>query len=1854
MAEGRNVQGGIGTSGLKWWQEGSTQKKPSYFTSNAYGKAVAAQRPYVKQYKKYYTNQERLIQDRNDFYKSYNASTSEPKYSFADAMRLSNYGYTGLFGRSESKQTLGLLGEEWQRAYALDRMRKGKEMLAFSVMANAPTQVLKDTAAATLLVPGSKRYNNLAGLYTGFGDKYGVNGEKYADRYGHLPTVGTKYGILFNTDNKKIRKDDVNATYQNNLARAVTNIGKGLIELSGKQKDQTASDALKAIGLTYTAMSDYKLKSSRSQYNPDKVAEMEQALKDVQQIAPRVSKAIAGEEEGHSAFSRVASSYLGLMFQGPPGMILGTTDQGNEIVSKALDYMNGLSDADPLKAKPIYWGSFKGGPFQWGTLGLTGNLLRGVARMGLGLPAGIALMTDEAYLAGKETTKWAASGAKYDWGQETDFQLGDAIWKDYANRYYDPFVTTKDGKKQSWWDGLSDPVSYDRFGERLGADPTAYILDALDVAPIIGFGAKAGGLASVAARTGKIAGTVGLTAEDTVALKAARARVMGLDEVNPATVEKAQNVVDAMLNDPEFIVDQRVAETAARILEKQGANDAAREELAVIESKFAQAPNARTLRRTARAAYNGDELAIDELSRWRALGLEFNGAERSWGIKAGALFEPRTTVLEKPESVLEAAPNAVYRLPASPIMRGLKEAFFWVGRGVDRATISGAEKPGMVGKVATKLIDMPLLSYRYNYTKAVKNAEAYLWGDVNTEMQRAARLIKIASEGDLTPEMERAVEALLMGGEGARPLQFPATQRQQVQDKIAALPRDKKTGEVIPAARRDLINLEKQLSELLDTEIANVEEAAAAFDQKFDQHLTDLKMRLADSTYNAQDVMLDKATDLYRRMDRQDQAVRSRISHEDTTPRNIEHLKLLYTEAMDGLRLSATRLFGKNGKSGRIGKWTTKVLRVNTNMLLRSMRKASDREATIALAQHPTQEGTVFDAIADPALRRQREDQMVEAFDALDRAGMFVDGMGSYGTPGRPVLVQADVKVGNDFVAFHIPTLRHEFNAGKVYNGRIIDPNEVYVLPKVFFAARKKGLGAPVLESAKQGRKLLYEGSLNAMASVYPKARFYSEKLNDTGLRGTRANEQMISNEHQVALTGMRQHALSRIIQSQVYYMRNRIERDLRALAEGQAVLVPASQVVGKTARESGYHVLRNVNVFSDPMEALDFAQLRGVGKQAEEALAAFADGTLTPIETSMDLVEGLGVRMVNGEPQFIVRGGTHDWLNEAIQEDITKHSTTSVWIEREFSDPSEVPQNGMVLAIPDQAFKDLAQMTIEADNLTARLLNSTGVKGWGNIFKWFVLNANPGFISSNIIGGLAMMLMMNPATSGRILSTVIQKVARESLRKNINNDWFTAQLAHFKHESEAVDRQISYENDHNVYRQDAGLMGAVEGVPWFKKYVWHGGYTAVSAWEAMMRRSVAMQFLRKDAGFQSFMRSPEVKKYIEDGTDWNGNVREGEEAITPFEAATDLLLDPSSPFYNPKLKHRMRYMTNTVSGNYHMFTPAEQLLRNVVMPFYAWQRHSATFSYRMLVDKPITTNVLYNLGQQGYQQNAEQGVPEWMMQTIPPPQFIKDMFGIEDTDFRLDAGMLSPFGTTGDMGMAAFSLLTGAPSNNNVFEFTNPYLNSLIKDTLGVDPRTGAIDWKRLSKDGTSAGGLAGMGKDMFTNVFKATYPYKAVELLKYQEYQDDALSNKYASVENAPDILKNYDPNNPKEPWRLSIPEMRAVQERDPTQRAFNMLGVRSYRFNPESIPMSGRRDAVGAIVLKYINDSENATTAGKAVSSAQEWQRRYDYVMQVWLPSAEAQGVDPATIQFVLNKIKKERPKTGIAKKLTEMGG
>ena len=1840
------------------------------------------------------------------------ADIKQPKYTFGEAMGLSKYGYTGLYGRSKTKKTVGLMGENWQQAVALSRYQRGKAVSEFQLFDQTPRENLLDVAAATQLIPGKPQYNSLMQLYTDFTDEYGADASGFVRRYGSMPSKEGKYGVLFDLNNRKIRNDDVRGTYQNNLAKTLIQAGKAMAAPNMPAADQSLGVELIAMG------QDARLASSRSKPNAAKIKALEDQLGLLDQrysteVQQSVTKATGIDAAAPSYADKATSLALGSIL-GPIGAVVGNTTAGNNLTNRAMNYMSGLAEHDILKGKEVWWrDEEKPKDASWDSKGLIGlhvNWTKGLARFGLGLPAGIFAAGGEAKMAGEETIKaprQAAAGIvssalalgtlgavdqdkakkaienvigreERDWGDGVDFQIGDAIWADYAKRYYDPFAYEVDEngnyilddenkrKFQGFWSGVTNQDNYDAMGNVVALDPLAVTLDVLDVAPIIGFATKSASVASIAARVPRYGGKVGITRGDIVALEESTKRLARVEEAVEAIPaiqrESAESIIKRLGENPELVdvLDEDQIAEAGRILAPVEEARAAKFEVETLQRKVDSAPSPRNFRRILRAAINGDPESVRRFEQWKAQGMEFDGIENKWTVRASALFEPRSRILEKPESVLEASDKAIIRLPASPIVRGLKEGWYWIGRKSEAAVAKKLAEPETGRKTAavlSKWIDLPRFGYRWSYTKAIQNESIYDWGDNASELYRQSRILDIEGAANVSAPMRQAIEAEIFGGEQlVGPAVAPQIQRQALQDKLRSLTRDKQ-GNVVPALRNDEALYTKKLNDLMDRELAAVDQglAEARFDELWESGRQDLRARIADPAYKPGDAELDAAMDLYRRLIRQDEAIRNRLVHEDITPTTLNHLRQLYAEAMNGLRLTPEHLFGKRG---RLKAFTKRVLRPNNalNLYVTRLVDPTSRDEIIAAAQAADRVGTVFDEL-EPSLRKTREDQLVAAVQALvaDNAGIFRDGLGGAGDIGRPVLIIAkEQTAGANFVQFHIPRLRHTLDNGRVINGKLVDETEVFTMPKEFFVRGKKGKRAVRLETPEQGKSLLETGSLNAMADIYPNARFYSEKVAETGQSGVRMNERMVKTESVIANSAIREHSISQIVRSQYNYFVARVERDLATLAEGQAVLIPARQVTGLDPRVSGYRVLHNIRTFDNINDARDFARQRGVLDEFEKTAQLFENGLLDEVDSTLDVAAGMGFRrMADGTPEFIVRGGVEDWAPYAIDESLEQHSTLAAYRDVMYSDPVDIPDHGFVLAVPNQADRQLSVLAIEGDDFATRLLSNPMLKGGTNIFKWWVLNFNPKFISNNVLGGLTMMMIHNPAAAPKILMRAAQAIARK------NGD---TRMSNVVRESDAVNRQLQYEFNHNVYRKDANFRDNTPDTirdlsnkhEWFRKYIKNFGYTTIQAFEEFIRRNVAIDYLRQDPTFNAFMLGDEVKDYIARGIDWDGNVRRGDDEITPFEAATNLLLDRNSEFFNAELKHRLRYTTNTVSGNYHRFSATEQLMRNFLMPFYAWQRHSLTYTYRLAVDKPITTNVLYNVGQYGYIQASNSGVPDWMMMTVPMPDTIKEMFGIEDEDFRIDMNALSPFATTGDMAGAAVNLLTGTDLGASVFEFTNPYINQVIKDTLGVDPRTGRFDFT-----GENSGkGFIRALYDTATGIGKGSYIgrgrglYDAVT----QEYDKDALANKYSAIDNAADILKNYEEGERFSEWRLSVPEMRRAETLTGSGPAAIMaaLGVTTYKVNLDAMDEKQRGEVVGAYVLNKVNESQLAERANERLSGVENWQRRRDYVYQVWLPAAEAQGLPEEQIRLVLTKIEDEKPSDKKSQRLLEMIG
>jgi hypothetical protein len=1353
--------------------------------------------------------------------------------------------------------------------------------------------------------------------------------------------------------------------------------------------------------------------------------------------------------------------------------------------------------------------------------------------------------------------------------------------------------------------------------------------------------------------------------------------------------DRATNVLDAVRKDPDVIqlLDEQQIFDAAKTLDEMNKVDDTRRvldeaEAAVVEAKrrLEQIPSVRTFRRVARQALAGVPAARRQLDQWKAFGYEFNGAENTRSLRFSAAFEPRTKVLEPTDPNITYSPLAVVKMPASPLARGIKNSAYWVGQYIVDPTMQKINAAAQVsgsqalGRLTSKMIDLPLVGYRWNYTRAVKNSLQDSWGDTAAELRFASDTYRLQANADLSPETRAAILSEIYGGDGPVATNSPMLRRQAILDKLDSITDDGKfmldndysiQSTFVRGTEDQAEALLSEYRALLDTEMKSIDDAAASFDEAYQSRQSDIRRRLLDAEYKPDDIELNQAVEVYRRMIELREKISNRIVHTDTNPYNIEYLRNLYTEAMNALRITPEHLFGKDGRSGRLGAHVDNVVLLNNAVqpLLENLIDMTDNNI-IGFAQRADAEGTVFDNL-DNAVGEAMEQEWLRFVRTLtgDGDGLFRRGDAGPSDTAAPVIIRAGNQQGvpKGFTRVNLPRLKTTVADGKVSAEKLVDTRQSFVIPNEFLITRKanKGKSRTVRTlTPEEGRKALETGSLNAMSDIFPNARYYSEKVSESGFTGARDNEKQVKNEHVVATSGLREHSIAMAVKSEVMNYQFRMTDQLVRQAEEQAILLPAEQVVGRPGMDSGYRALAIVRPFDDIESARAFAVARGVEKKFDEALEAGPQS----INNITEANPGLSVMEIDGQQRFVVRGSIDDWAKYSGDEDLAANSIMSDYKNRVYETDDALPTRGYVFAVPNIVDEKLSLMVIQGNTYATRLLQKPLVKGPTGLFKRIVLNLRLGFIQANVVGGTGMLMMRNPSAAAKILARAIAK------NGELAGD---SAVAKFAGDSAAVDRQLAMEYDQNVYSQDAGVASRVKepqsitdlrnggSREWLKKYIWNGGYTTVAAFERMVRNAVAIDFLTSDPTFKAFMQGPEVQRYINNGEDYYGTPRpaDGSNSISPFEAAADLLLDRTSPFFDAELKHRMRYNTNTVSGNYHRFAGWEQLMRNAAMPFYAWQRHSLAYTWRMAVDKPITASALYHIGQAGYNQVAEQGLPDYMRETIPLPEVIKAKLDMIPEDFRIDGSNLNPFGATTELTTALYRLVTGdtlGGKAESVFKFANPYLNMMIEDTLGVNPVTGNINWSRINDD-SNGKGILGSTLDTFGNIGKSTYFGSVVKAKDVVDnaYEDDALSNMYPAIESAEEaeeILANmYTTDAEGNPvskglkgWSLKIPKPRTADQKNRAVDLVGAMGFKSYVLNAEVLADQSRDEFVSAMALSYYNNKKMADEASSEISRLRTWEQNRRYVEEYWAPRARQLGVDESIVQVVLMKLRSQKPK------------
>jgi hypothetical protein len=1759
-------------------------------------------------------------------YAQFNKKYLTPDYTPSEFLALTSKGYVGAF-TNNNKTVLATMGPAYSTQRALWDLRAGRKVQTYTDYTPVNEYGTHGINIAGNVLDAAKvpTMGDVSGYVTKavkFTQRYGADGAKYVKQYGHMPSASSSYGDLFaantagvvQTAVDKFQKDNYDAVvtaYNKEMQQRVNSTATSIGNYAASLKT-VGTDASKAL-----ALQSIILQQAATKYSPDASKTGKGSMANIAKLQTILG--LRDPKTGDILPEKQATAHWDNLVRDTINSTMGDQIAAAKagLTPEAIDLMNVWLMAGSGGLWGAVWGTGNstkvltkmtemaapGGllaPSKLNTdnpLAFTGDLalnaVKSVARMSTGMPMGFVGAVESL-----NKTFDNISAGNFKTGDHSaygiDTTLIDAFKADYVRRYKTPFDT-----------GFTNAESWKKFGTIVGQDPVAPILDVLSVVPMIGAIAKGADIANIIATGGRL----------TDATAADYARVNGI------IAENAFNPVK--WSGPFAASDVGALRTVT---------DAQKYVDAINGAKVAiKAP---TFAKLVRRAHLGDTAAISELDRYRKLGLVIPqiGKEASWTLRNAARFEERTKEMLPPARAVNYVEGAdiaaIRRLPASPIARGLMEGTMIITRGlgqlaekVDIPTEGRVMGSKPVKTVTDILMRIPHSPYNWQYSRALKNSFQYYAGDLATSGQLAHNVAKFAEESGFSAPSDphgRAILALLGDGNGGSAfgrLSDPAYQRTILNNEKIKLQARADSGEILHT-NETFINDMKALNERL---------AALPDQAAYESAVSELTRKLENPKIKIS-ANGEKAFEVYNKMQFLHERV-IRLVHGETPAHTVEYLQRVYREAFTALNLLPDTLFGTDtagwAKGGELYPYRNRVLIVNDNFPLHEAMNWSHEPYNLVLPENS--DTSVFEAITDPATHKDAVDSFMAFMKAIQQDGVLRDAAGSPEANGRPVIVLAKgSRLTDKFVQVHVPRLSGGISdAGVAARDALVNTGETFTVPRELFSAKAQQAEA---------RIMFEEGALNAAHDYYPSPQFFSDKINEAGLLGEAKNFAEHKNEGIVATLGLKDHSLRTHILSQKHYLRNRYERDLLPIAEANAEMVPMADFMGGKYR--GGYMLKGVHVFDNLQAAEDFAKVRGISVQFRDAVSQEASSPgSTAAADPFSVEKGFGTITHKGQKLYVVKGNVTDYAAHALRDTTTQLRNHLDYRDALYeTNPDQLANltGSHVLVVPHHIDRVLKETVAEGNDYASQLLTNNAVSKFTSLWKRFVL-FSPRFIGSNVLGGSAMYMLHNPLMAGKLMLRMLAYGAKKA---------GDTKFVNIANEGAALAYHMAYETSHNVFQGDAGIKAFEDAKQASRaiKYGWNGGYTVVAAFEHMLRTMVAKDFLLEDPAFKSFMTGPEVKRYIENGVDFNGTVRSD---ITPFEAATDLMLDPASKYFNSHLKTRMRYTTNTVSGNYHSFSPAEQLVRNFLMPFYSWQRHSLAFTWRLPIDKPITANVLNNVGQYGYAQTLQNGLPSWMDQTVPMPQVIEDTFGISHGDHRIDLSSLNPFSTTADMATAVTQLIGGngvGKLGPNFFNFTHPILNGLIKSTLNIDPQTGT------QINPADQSGFFQTMLDTMMNTPGLKIPKSLTWDMINGVYSDNALANKYKAVD-ASAILRNYDPHaDPKKAWSLYIPnESSTVQAGSYGEALFNVLfPVKQYSINEDRMGELAKKEAVAAGVLKAANDQSATAQIDSYVKRVDAWRKKRDYVMQVWLPLAQKQNVPQAQIALVLSKLEDEKGK------------
>lgn len=776
----------------------------------------------------------------------------------------------------------------------------------------------------------------------------------------------------------------------------------------------------------------------------------------------------------------------------------------------------------------------------------------------------------------------------------------------------------------------------------------------------------------------------------------------------------------------------------------------------------------------------------------------------------------------------------------------------------------------------------------------------------------------------------------------------------------------------------------------------------------------------------------------------------------------------------------------------------------------------------------------------------------------------------------------------------------------------------------------KKGI---VTFSREQAIGQLHIGAVNALNKLFPNVRDFVDKISPTSVNGRESFKQM-ENRGIVTESGMQSYHLEIQFKAHKAYLQKRVAEDWQHFFDTTAIPIRVGDF-----NSNNYVATKTAKLFEDRAAAEAYAaNYDSVGAIEKGNVSEVTVGDKTMYKTSLRYF---------------------DVVKNTVLEQKKKNFKATEQYEKDYLASLDsikfLDDNEIIMAVPKPVYDKFraSQASVDAnvrDIVAPR--TKKALRLYSSIFKVLALPTNPHFVPQSVVGSTTMVGLATPELLPRTMAGLFQYGAKKAARgigraketpgvfkesrakgesvkqslRDASDKLTTAESQVWSNhigDFDYMTRTMPHQFD-NAYHSDAvdSFSGKL-GDSRLAKYTIYNGYTVVFAFESNMRISLMREIALKYPGFKSLMKSGLAKQRAAEGIPDLGL-----EKMSPFQATFEMLRDPNSPLHDPNFVNEVTHTADGVLGNYRDFSETEKAIRNYIIPFYAWQRHSALFTKRLFEERPLAANAAYNLGNYGFERTLSAGgVPDWLYESVPMPDALQNILDMNPmNNNRLNFAPINPMGTFTEATTAGISALAGPgalKSTTNLFDYTNPFINNIIAQQQGIDPRTGYA----LSPDEKNKG--------IFERTFDTLQGFPAISLIAntFKSYDD---LNARRGMDNPGDIFQDAsDPNSklkiPKDKLTVAAPTLSK-------QGVFNsVMPIRAVSLDPEAMAANYKKQLTQQ-GIKLPSNLEGKTALEKNIASLMNWKKKAEFVKQYYMP---AWGDQPEWTTRVQTALAKEFP-------------